>query len=95
MKDISLIKDVLEETIKRLGIKKGLEENMAVSCWNEVVGEKIAAKSEAIKIIKGCLYVKTASPVWSQQLSLMGEEIKNKVNVKLGKNVVKQIRFKS
>ena len=89
------IKEALEQTISRLGLKKGLQENGAVACWEEVVGEKIAAKSHPLKITAGVLYIKTSSPAWSQQLSLMAEELKQKINDYLGQPTVKQIRFRS
>lgn len=95
MKEPVLIKEVLKQTIKRLGIDKGLSENKAVACWKEVVGRDISTKSEATKIIKGVLYVKTESPVWSQQLSFMAEELVAKINNHLGGDVVKKIRFRS
>jgi len=88
------IKEVLEQAITHLGLKKGLQDNKAVTCWEEVVGQKIAAKSYPLKITAGVLYIKTESPVWSQQLSLMAEELKTKMNEHLGKATVKQIRFR-
>lgn len=89
------ISEVIKQTVKRLGLKKGIEQNAAVTCWAEAVGPKIAVKSQAVKIIKGVLYIKAESPVWSQQLSLMSEELKEKINQRLGKKIVKQIRFRS
>jgi len=89
------IKEVLAQTISRLGLKKGLQDNRAVDCWEAVVGEKVAAKSYPLKITAGVLYIKTESPVWSQQLSLMAEELKQKMNEHLGQATVKQIRFRS
>lgn len=95
MKELVSIKEALEQTVKRLGIDKGLSENRAVACWEKVVGPSIAAKSQATKIIRGVLYVKTESPVWSQQLSFMADELAAKLNSHLGEKVVKKIRFRS
>ena len=89
------IKEALEKTIGELGLKKAIENSKAVDCWSEAVGEKIAQKSKAQKIIKGTLYVKAKNPIWSQQLSLMGERLKEKINDRLGTETVKQIRFRS
>jgi len=94
-KEPVLIKDALKRTIKEMGLRQGIEQCAAISCWPEAVGQKIAEKSKAQKIIKGTLYVKAKTPIWSQQLSLMSEELKKKLNAKLGKETVKQIRFRS
>lgn len=95
MREPLLLKEALEQTIKKMGLKRGLNENRAVAVWAEAVGKKIASKSRAVKIVKGTLHVKAESPVWSQQLALMAEGIKEKINQKLGDVVVKQIRFRS
>ncbi len=94
-KEPVLIREALEKTIKEMGLRQGIEQCAAVSCWSEAVGQKIAEKSKAHKIIKGTLYVKAKNPIWSQQLSLMSEELKNKLNEKMGNKIVKQIRFRS
>ena len=94
-KEPVLIKEALERTIKEMGLRQGIEQCEAISCWSEAVGQKIAEKSKAHKIIKGTLYVKAKNPIWSQQLSLMSEDLKKKINEKMGNKVVKQIRFRS
>lgn len=94
-KDPVLIKELLAQATKQMGLEGGLEKNKAMTCWKEVVGEKIASKSKATRVVKETLYIKTESPVWSQQLSLMEEQLRAKVNRHLGREVIKNIRFRS
>ncbi|TET52630.1 MAG: DUF721 domain-containing protein [Actinobacteria bacterium] len=94
-RDLLLLRELIDQTTDRMGLKKGIERNMAVTCWPKVVGKEIAAKSKAVKIIKDTLYVKAASPAWSQQLSLMAEQLREKLNKHLGKELIKNIRFRS
>ena len=56
------LKQVLSETIKGLGLESAIKENRALSDWESVVGGKIAQHTEAIKIKKGILFVRTSSP---------------------------------
>jgi len=63
--------------------------------WNEIVGESIAAHCVPEKIAEGKLYVRVDSPVWCQQLDLLKEELKDKINRNQKKEEIKKIIFKS
>ena len=45
------------------------------------------------KVDGDVLYVATSSSVWAQELSYMSRKIINKINAKLGGNLIKEIRF--
>lgn len=54
------------------------------SQWKEIVGEDAADHCLPEKIIKGKLYVVADSPIWRQQIDLLKEEIKEKIDERLG-----------
>lgn len=83
----------LDSFIKGSKIRKGLEQNKALSIWSEVVGEKIAENSEAQTVDSGVILVRTKTPVWRQELQLQKHQIINKINKALTKKVIKDIRF--
>lgn len=87
------IGNVFTQLFQDLGIDKAIQQNMAVSRWVEIVGERIAQISEAERIENGVLIVKVSSPVWRNELVFMKSNLINSVNEALAKTVVKDIKF--
>jgi len=83
----------LEKLIKSNNLEKGLEEQKAVDIWKKVVGDRINENTEPISIENGVLSVKTSNPSWSQELQLQKPHILKKLNNRLNKKVIKDIRF--
>ncbi len=82
---------ILADLIKNMGYEKKLSELNVVKIWEEVVGEKIASISEAIKISDGRLTVRVPDPSWKQQLIYLKKEFIAAINARMGKAVVKDI----
>ncbi len=87
------IKHIVTQVLDNLGMEKKVRESRAISSWKEIVGERIARNTHPYKIQKGILFVSTFSSVWSQELSLMSQEIKERINSFLGEDVIKEMRF--
>jgi predicted nucleic acid-binding Zn ribbon protein len=51
--------------------------------WKEIVGEDVAQHCFPEKVSGGKLYIKADSPIWRQQLDLLKEDIREKINNKL------------
>ena len=83
----------LEKLIKSNNLEKGLEEQKAVDIWEKVVGSRINENTEPLSVEGGVLSVKTSSPSWSQELQLQKPKILKKLNNRLNKKVIKDIRF--
>jgi predicted nucleic acid-binding Zn ribbon protein len=94
MAKAQIIGNVFTQLFQDLGIDKAIQQNMAVSRWAEIVGERIAQISEAERIEKGVLYVKVSSPVWRNELVFMKSNLINTVNEALAKTVVRDVKFK-
>ena len=62
--------------------------------WRELVGSDVAEHCFPEKIDDGKLYVKVDSPVWHQQLDLLKDEIKGKMDQKLEASGVEKIIFR-
>jgi hypothetical protein len=84
---------VLDKSLKRLELSARLDEYGVWPIWNDVVGKPIARNAQPEKIRNGTLFVKVTSPVWMQQLQFMKEMIAEKLNQRLGGEVVKNIFF--
>lgn len=79
--------------IEALGLTEKFLEQQAVTLWPEVVGSRIAAVSEAQKITDGVLTVKVNNSAWKQELHYLRASIAEKLNRRLRKEVVKEIRL--
>jgi hypothetical protein len=85
--------EVLQQSLKRLDISERLTEYGVWPIWNDTVGASIARNAQPEKIRNGTLFVRVKSSVWMQQLQYMKEIIAEKLNQRLGGEVVKNIFF--
>jgi predicted nucleic acid-binding Zn ribbon protein len=84
---------VLDQSLKRLELGKRLDEYAVWPIWNDVVGKVVANNAQPEKIRNGTLFIKVSSPVWMQQLQYMKEMIAEKLNQRLGAEIVKNLFF--
>ncbi len=61
--------------------------------WKEVVGETVARHARPSKIQKGLLFVSVSNSMWMQELQFLKEMVKEKINGRLGRPVIKDIFF--
>ena len=87
------LKKVLQKAISESGFKKALDQEDAGFIWGEVVGKNISKVTEAKRVDKGTLVIKTESATWRQELHMQKKEIINKINKKIGSIAIKEIRF--
>ncbi len=79
---------------RRLGIDKTLSEYEVVTSWDAIVGEQIAKVTKAERLENGILFVSVATAPWRNELTMKRREIVARINGAVGKNVVKEIRFR-
>lgn len=84
----------LQELVGSIGIGKTLRQYEVVTSWPALVGEQIAKVSTAKRMENGVLFVEVANAPWRAELTMRRGEIARKINAALGKNVVKEIRFR-
>ncbi|MGH7856252.1 MAG: DUF721 domain-containing protein, partial [Candidatus Binatia bacterium] len=82
---------VLSELVERLEFRDRLREHRVWTVWEEVVGEILAARAEPIRIEDGKLVVRVANSAWMQELQFLKEEIRARLNERLGSRVVRNI----
>lgn len=85
--------EILSQSLKRLNLAGRLTEYSVWPIWDETVGPTIALHAQPDKIRRGTLFVKVTAPAWMQQLQYMKDMIAEKLNQRLGKEVVKNIFF--
>ena len=87
------IDTVLDSFLKNTGLSSGVNQQKAVELWSEIVGDKIAENTEAVSVKHGVLFVKANSSTWSQELQLKKKEVLSKINKRIGKKTITDLRF--
>jgi hypothetical protein len=89
------LSDLLQEGLAGLGLGARLAEIEIWRLWPEVVGPAIASRSQPLRIINGILTVAVSSGPWMQELSFLKVMMKEKLNDRLGSEIVREIVLKS
>lgn len=87
--------DVARQEITALGLADRLREADIWRLWPEVVGPTVAARAMPLRIIKGTLTVVVSSGPWKQELGFLKGMMRDKLNDRLGGEVVKDIVLRS
>src|SRR5260370_13642841 len=86
--------NMLNAEARRLKLDGALREESAVTLWPEVVGEQIAAATEAERVREGVLYVIARNHTWAFELTFHREQILKGLNARLGRKAITEIRFR-
>lgn len=88
------ISDVLFDYIEDMNIGRKLKEVDIIHAWEEVLGATMSRYTGKIYISKGVLYVHINSPVVKSELTMMREEIRERLNQLAGQEIIKSITFR-
>jgi len=89
-KTISLA-EAIQDYLKEMDLEKGLNETALISSWEEIVGKAIATRTSRIYIKDQVLYVHLKSSVVRNELMMLRQALKEKLNSKSGKEVIRDI----
>ena len=87
------LKTAIKIFLRKSGLETGVKQNTALLIWNEVVGKNIAENTSPEKVEHGTLTVKVENSSWRQELVFKKKEIIDKLNSRIGKKTIKEIRF--
>jgi predicted nucleic acid-binding Zn ribbon protein len=88
------LSEILKEYIREARLERKLKEVDVVQGWEDLLGKTIAHYTRNIYIRNKVLYVEISSAVVKNELFMMREEIKRKINEKEGEEIVRTIVFK-
>jgi predicted nucleic acid-binding Zn ribbon protein len=89
-KTISLA-EAVKDYIKEMNLDGKLSEVGVISSWEEIVGKAISSRTTKIYIKDHVLYVHLNSSVVRNELIMLRETLKEKLNEKAGSDIVKDI----
>ena len=83
----------LNKALKKNGIDRAVRQNKALLIWENVVGRTVAKNCSAEETNHGTIVVKASTPVWRNELALKKTEIVERLNKKLGEELIKDMRI--
>lgn len=86
--------DVLREYVSAMKFDRKLKEVDVVQSWEKLLGKSIAGYTRNIYLSKRILYVEISSSVVKNELVMMREEIRNRLNELAGEEMVEKIVFR-
>ncbi len=87
--------DLLSTVFNGTPAEKRLDEGKIWLVWDAAVGKQIAAKARPMGFRDGTLTVAVASAPWMQQLTFLKKQIIQKVNERLGRDLVQDLYLKA
>lgn len=88
------IGDVLRLTIQQSNMTGRLDECKAIDLWPQLIGEGMAKKMSRPKVSCGVMVVYVDSAALRHELNMRRSVLIDAINARLGKEVIKSIRFK-
>jgi predicted nucleic acid-binding Zn ribbon protein len=92
-KTISLA-EALKDYVKEMKLEGKLNEVGLISSWEEVVGRAISSRTTKVYIKDQVLYVHLSSSVVRNELLMLRQALKEKLNERAGSEVIKDIVLK-
>ena len=92
---LSPVGDVLGSVLKRVDPERQLHAYTIWTFWNDEMGEAIARRAQPTRFRNGILFVTVATHSWLQELQFMKAEIRERLNARLGAEVVRDVYFTS
>jgi predicted nucleic acid-binding Zn ribbon protein len=88
------ISSVLKSYVIENNLERKLNELDLIKSWEEVMGKLVARYTANIYIQNNTLFVETTSPVVRNELLMMKEEIRVRLNEVVGEELIKTIIFR-
>jgi predicted nucleic acid-binding Zn ribbon protein len=89
-KTISLA-EAIRDYIREMNLGRGLSELHLLDSWEEIVGKAISARTKKIYIKDKVLYVHLDSSVVRNELLMLRESLKERLNEKAGEEIITEI----
>jgi predicted nucleic acid-binding Zn ribbon protein len=88
------IKDIISTLLKDPSLPFNPADARIWEVWDEAVGQGIAGHARPSWIRKGLLRVDVSDPIWLQELEFLSDDIRERLNERLGGKRIKKIEFR-
>lgn len=86
--------DILRQAIQEEGLSQRLLETRAEALWPHIVGKDIAQLTSRPYVVNGVMYLYVKQAPLRQELHMTRSRLVKIINETLGKEVIKDIKFK-
>jgi hypothetical protein len=88
------IGEALQEFLNKSRLKGDMIALQIEDVWEEIMGKTVAHYTDKLQIIGNTLFITTNVAPLKQELIYYREKIKQRVNEKLGNNIIKEVVIK-
>ena len=83
--------DVLRAALDRLPVARVLADHALWVHWEAVVGATLVQHVRPLRLRRGVLFVGADGPAWMQEVQFLKPELRDRLNARLGRAVVRDI----
>ena len=88
------LEEAIRDYIKEMNLGEKLAETSLINSWEEIGGKAISSRTTRIYIKDHILHVHLSSSVVRNELMMLRESLRNKLNEKSGNELIKDIIFR-
>lgn len=88
------LSEAISDYIREMNIGEKLNEASVLNSWEEIVGKAISSRTSKIYIKDHVLYVHLRSSVVRNELLMLRQALKERINGRMGEEVIKDIVLK-
>ncbi len=85
---------ILDSVLDQTGLASRARERSVLDEWDEIVGARAAAHTQAVDIRDGVLTLEADHAAWRQELTLLFPAIIEKYNARHGEGTVREVRWR-
>lgn len=85
------LSEAISAYLKEMQMEKKLQEIHVINTWEELAGKAIARRTKSVRFHQGVLYINLTSSVVRNELLMIREALKEKINSQTGEELVKDI----
>jgi len=88
------IAEAMQDYIREMKIGPKLKEVSILTSWEAMVGKAISSRTSKVYIKDGILYVNLNSSIVRNELMMIREALREKLNNQVGEEIIKEIVLK-
>jgi len=92
-RDVIELKELIMRNLRVQGLETPLLQKRLIESWPEVAGPAIARHTRQVRIQNQTLYVSLTLPALRAELSMQRQTYVQKLNARVGAQVISDIRF--
>jgi len=92
-RDVEKMESVLENVLRKMGLRRRIEEYKVIEEWENIVGKVISEKVMPLGVERGRMVVQVQSSPWLMEMRMRKEEILKRIEERVGEGVIREIRF--